>query len=743
MESGRKFFNAAAIITIVYGLFFLVASKILGIIILGIGVAMLVFSSQIDEENYRKYKVLFLIGAIAFLLLSPIASILLFVAIDRFNKGLANAPPGGNKELSKKDKISKEVRKIDLLLKLGVLMVSMSGLLFATTKWDIITGIMKCIVLFIIAVVFLFLYKYTKEKLKLVKSSNSYFVLAMMFFILTFIAMVYFEVAGVWFTYAGEGKYLAYSLTFGIIGCLTYLTVKKIGLNKTIYLAYASLYLALYCILRFCYIDGAIVCLILELISFSILLILKDETKHPLYKFNKLLSYLYFILIMATDNGNLSLPCEIFGIGLLIYLLTINKDKVSSILIPLLANAIVMTITDAAATESIKEYVFLTLVNVVYWIIVSIKDKSKYISLTNDLLYGISMCLFMAWLTGYESDFTIFITSVIYLLTIMAISCRVFKIETSPVPKYTSLIAIFAFIISSCNMLDLSTPLEVGIRITFIILAYALVHTIISNKALKTTYLVAITILTYVCLLESMSGTTDAAIAAIVGLGYLTKYCSKSNNQYVKNGFAAFNFVFLLIGIYNLFITGDLLEMSGYFEALLVAWIYLIILYFAKDEVKRKTVLIALCLPLFTFADSLNGIINTNITAILNNLVLFYLIIIIAKNFIRDKNKLNFWVSLGVVIALLSIMFNRDLIIALYIGIVSLIIMFLGYYKEEVRSLFKIGLVAIVFNIFYQLYDVLKMIPFWIYLLVVGLGLIAFVTIKETKKIPTEGEEKK
>ena len=743
MESGRKFVNAAAIITIVYGLFFMFASAIFGAIILAIGIAMLVFSSQIDEENYKKYKVLFLIGAIVFLLFSPIASILLFVAIDRFNTGLANAPPGEKKDISKKEKVSKEVRRIDLLLKLGVLMVSISGILFATTKWDIITGIMKCIVLFVIASVFLFLYKYTKEKLKLVKSSNSYFILSMMFFILTFVAMAYFEVISTWFTYVGEGKYLVYSLTFGIIGCLTYLTVDKLKLNKTIYLAYISLYLALYFILKFCFIDGAIICLILELISFSILIILKDETKHPLYKLNKLLSYSYFILIIATENGNISLPCEIIGIGLLIYLLSNNKDKVSSILIPLFANVIVMTITNAAATESIKEYVYLILSNVIYWIILSIKNKSKYISITNDLIYSISMCFFMLWLSSYETNFTVFITSIVYLLTIMAISCRVFKIESSSVPKYASLAAIPAFVLSSIDMLKLSTPIEPGIRITFVILAYAIVHNIISNKALRTTYLVAISILTYICLLESIEGTIDAAIAAIIGLGYLVKYCSKSTNTYVKNGFTTFNFIFLLVAIYNLFITGEFLSMTGYFESLLVIWIYLVILYFLKDETKKKVVLVALCLPLFTFVDSLSGIINYNLIMILNNLVFFYLIIIIAKCFIKNKNKLNFWVSLGVIISLLSIMFNRDLVVALYVGIISLIVMFLGYYKEEVRSLFKVGLVAIVFNIFYQLYDVLKMIPFWIYLLVVGLGLIAFVTIKETKKLPTENEEKK
>lgn len=741
MENGRKLFNIAAILTIINGVILLPATSLFASFIIGIGIAMLIFSSHIDEDIYKKYKSVFLIFAILLLLFSPIAGILLFVAIDRFNTGLANAPPKDKKN-SEKNKVSKEVRKIDLLLKLGVLMVSISGLLFATTKWDIITGVMKCIVLLVIALVFLFLYKYTKEKLKLVKSSNSYYALGIMFFALAFIAMVYFEVIGTWFTYYGGGKYLAYSFTFGIIGVLTYLVVNKINLRKTIYLAYLSLYLSLYFILKFCYIDGAIICLILELISFFILLILKDEQKHSLFKFNKLLSYLYFILIISTSNGNLSIPCEIVGIGLLMYLLGINKDKNSSLLIPVIANIIVITISSNFTLLEVRDYIYLLLANIIYFIISIVKDKNKSISITNDLIYCFSMIICAAWASTDSMKFLSFAAASIFFVMVLIVCSKKIKMESTAIIKYASIPAIFMFILSSMDMLNEIVKFDTGIAMTFVILAYALVHSLIKNKALKTTYLIIIYITTYFCLLISFTDEITASIAAIVGLGYLIRYSSKNIDLSINKGLNIFNFILFLIGIYNLFITCDLLEMPGYFSSLLVSWIYLVIYYFLKDENKKKALLLTLCIPLFTFVESLTDLINYDLIMILYNMIYFYIVIIIAKCFIKDKSKLNVLVSVGVILCLLNIVFNRSLAVALYVGIISLIIMFIGYYKENVRTLFKIGLVAIIFNIFYQLYDVLKMIPFWIYLLVVGLGLIAFVTIKETKKLPSDDKDK-
>ena len=58
-----------------------------------------------------------------------------------------------------------------------------------------------------------------------------------------------------------------------------------------------------------------------------------------------------------------------------------------------------------------------------------------------------------------------------------------------------------------------------------------------------------------------------------------------------------------------------------------------------------------------------------------------------------------------------------------------------GYLDKVHKSLFNVGIIITVVNIIYQLQNLWETVPFWLYLLIVGLGLIIFVTYKETKKI--------
>ena len=92
------------------------------------------------------------------------------------------------------------------------------------------------------------------------------------------------------------------------------------------------------------------------------------------------------------------------------------------------------------------------------------------------------------------------------------------------------------------------------------------------------------------------------------------------------------------------------------------------------------------------------------------------------------------WAMVGIVISLLEIFFQTDLYYALYIGLLGVVIMILGYNSKTYSNLFKFGIGIIIANIVVQLRSVWSKVPFSIYLLVAGLGIIAFVTYKELKK---------
>ena len=72
--------------------------------------------------------------------------------------------------------------------------------------------------------------------------------------------------------------------------------------------------------------------------------------------------------------------------------------------------------------------------------------------------------------------------------------------------------------------------------------------------------------------------------------------------------------------------------------------------------------------------------------------------------------------------------------IGIYIGIVGLIIIFIGYINKSLMPIFKFGVILTIINIIIQLKDLWNAIPFWLYLLTCGIAIISFVTYKEIKK---------
>ena len=146
-QKNRKLLSYAGILNILEGAVLCVfkPAAIYGLIIMAIGVYfMAVSKNTMDEQD--DHRILLLVVAIINIPINLISSILVCLAADNiasYRKSVngINAPP------EKKKEINPEAKKIDLLLKLGVAMVFISGILFATTTWSFISDIVKAIVL--------------------------------------------------------------------------------------------------------------------------------------------------------------------------------------------------------------------------------------------------------------------------------------------------------------------------------------------------------------------------------------------------------------------------------------------------------------------------------------------------------------------------------------------------------------------------------------------------------------------
>ena len=195
-NSYKNFLKYAGILNIIIGAM-ATSVKIYSAIVLFIGIIQIVLSRK-DEDSIIEYRSHLIFLAIISIPVNFVSSIFTFIAADNVkiienNKiNGTNGPPGKKKIVYKKKPVDPDVKKIDILLKLGVGMVFVSGILFATTSWDFISNLSKAIALVILGTLFLALSRFSENKLKLYNTTYMYWILGMAFYLLTIIGMLYF-----------------------------------------------------------------------------------------------------------------------------------------------------------------------------------------------------------------------------------------------------------------------------------------------------------------------------------------------------------------------------------------------------------------------------------------------------------------------------------------------------------------------------------------------------------------------
>ena len=225
----RDNLKVAAIINIVFGMIGMLIQYFyyLSIFYIATGIIIFYLSSSQDETLANSKMIIFIIG----LLLLPvnlISSVIIISSISSLNIKNNNGPPVVIKKV-----MDPEMRKIDTLLKLGVSMILLSGILFATTTWNIISSGGKVIALLCFSAIFMIISIVTEKKFKLYKSSYMYWIIAMSFLLFGFISVFYFRMISIDLSYFGIKKDLAFFITFFVIA----------GLSLATYLKYSKDYL--------------------------------------------------------------------------------------------------------------------------------------------------------------------------------------------------------------------------------------------------------------------------------------------------------------------------------------------------------------------------------------------------------------------------------------------------------------------------------------------------------------------
>lgn len=155
------------------------------------------------------------------------------------------------KKIRSKEEIRE--RNISYLLYIGVFLLLIGGLFVATSNWNTMADWMKAASIFLVSFVFFGFGFIAKNIVKIEKTAFAFTVLGGLFLPIGFLSVSYFQLAGMYLSFSGEGKYLfgviagavlvpVYHKCAHIVGSLFFRALALIAVSTAFAFAFAALY---------------------------------------------------------------------------------------------------------------------------------------------------------------------------------------------------------------------------------------------------------------------------------------------------------------------------------------------------------------------------------------------------------------------------------------------------------------------------------------------------------------------
>lgn len=733
-EKNKKLLNIAGILNIVEGAAICVYNPfaIFGLVVMAIGVFFMGESKKTIEEQERT-KVFLLIVAIANIVINIVSSILVFIVWDnllnyRKSANGINAPP--------EEEQNPETKKIDLLLKLGVGMVFIAGILFATTTWSFISDILKAVILIILGILFVGLSYLTEKVFKLEKSSYVYWILGMAFFLLTIIGIEFFGIFGPFLTFTGEGKYLAYFIVMASLGALSHITYFKYKKNYLIYITYISYLIATHNVIMQA--KPSIIFSLIVLTVMNTITLVVDKKDKTLTEIANLFVFILALLVCANVYSEEMVILKLLsaflsGATLLYYRLT-SKDQSLNILGVIITYVLVSAAITSIDMNIISKTLITFVVLTIYSLFNNLKNNNEILLEVNNVIY--TFISLIAYTVLLEEEVLIsLIVAVIYLILGAGSKVQTNILKQSSIFNMTLPVVIPLIIFPFINLIGLENDMIFAYGIGISAALYCVGHYVLNNNTEKTRFLA------YACIATFISLTASAeleelfiSLFPILTSLYIT---GVFYNHKIKF-YVLFPYIFFLISMYIPLVVTNVLDINIIFSTVLMIWLMIMCIILFNSQLIKKVTEIAIIFPILNLLaiQNLNHIFENIAVSIL----MLYVTFIVVKYMIK-KNKC-IWAMIGIGLSMLNVIFITNLYYALYIGILGVIVLIIGYNSKTYSKLFRFGIAIIILNIAIQLQALWVKVHFSVYLLIVGLGIIAFVTYKEVKKMKNEEKDK-
>jgi len=647
-----------------------------------------------------------------------------------------------NNKVASKKQVDPQIRKVDILLKLGVAMIFIAGFVFATTGWYSLNSIIKIFIFLLVAALFIGLSKFCEKKIKILSTIYLYWFLGMTFILLVFVTAGYSCLFGDYFSLMGDGSYFYCAfccLIFSILNIITYYNFKeKIFLN----LVYLGVLCSItFILIKFGLVVEEIIMLLLPVLTF-IRMIKIDSGKdiHTLSIFSNIvmcfLGLIFIIYIGTYINIFAVVGLSVLFIFNVYHYIYLNRDSDFNIFAAVLSYLFLIPTLIIIFNENICAWVLITtfFVTILYLISLLFNNiKLKTSSLVTADIITILVFVISAsgsiWLPLVVSLFSGFICCICTFIE--KLDDYSFEIQIHPVKVSMLLFGIIYLLNSYFGFSNV-----LGYWLSFTLLLFILIYCLSRNKALTEIY-EKFSIIAIVISLMFTLAIPNLIISIVIFISIVLFYADVNWTKDYSSKFK--NFVFVLL-LFNIFISSHAIENSifnygdtNYLFANIVSIILFIsvAIFHKNDETKLNLSLFAVIIPIITLVE-----INIQIewlSIILPSVFVYYLTFMISrmlKNNVVNKNIIGY---LGYSLSFLLVIFNDNYYVLAFSFILIIVSLVLGYLDKSFNALFKVSAIALIVEVLYQLKEFWNLIPAWLYLLLFGLSLVIFATYKQLK----------
>lgn len=720
----------------VLGMVYLLATAF----ILITGLLFLNYSKLELFELYEKKDIILLLGII-FLFVNFIVSILLFVAYDQIKiKGRGTKKELGSLAVKAKQ-IDPEIKKVDSLLKMGVALVGLSGLIFATTSWEIVSAPMKIIILLIMSILFIWLAIFSEKKLKLEQSTKMYWILGICFIIFTGIACGCFKIFGDYYSFTGRGMLVFMATLTALATTLLGITAKKFNNKVCLYSSFVGAIITLCLILAHASVSFVTIVLILMLLVSLVNISVKNENNivKRVDNFNLtitiVLSMIIMIYFLFSNQQSIllnSVTSILIGCNLLCFVCRKKHDFVNMvvpvILIMLLATMVISFNISLANSLCLAGILYLISYIAIIFAIPLHNNKTFEFGLI--LMIDIAL-LFIFALSFFVNPNMVMFTGILILITTL-INC-LFTKDYSKLEYYLNPFKILLVTIATLYLFNTILPISFLFGICICYLVLLLGYLLTSEKKIKLEYFLLFGLLLIIALYNVNEGSERIPSLIVLLSSFLPFIITDKSKDSIYKNLSLGSFILMLIAIYHIIVNSSILGVVQNIDVFLVMFIYLIILLFERTNKEYfMATSIAVIIPFYGLT---NGVLCSYETSIIvTRLLAFYILYLMVNNLVKNKNTQSTLYAIFSCLILFTVVFEQSLTIGLFVSLICLMLMIIGIIKDEYKALFVTGLVFLILNLIFGLRNFWFQVPFWLYLLIAGSMLIGIVMYKEINK---------